>query len=377
MSVAGGIIASYLGFAALPRQLCSAGVDAAWSGDAAETGALGRNVARHVDELQRARFSTGSRRFDGEWTFGTAMMAAMAFGQSARAHPSHAALSLERMDRALDAALVSDARAFDREAWRSDPIDTLSTSEGHAAYLGYLNLALSVRRFLGPSSRFAALNDRVSEALARRLEASATGVLETYPGERYPVDNAAVVASLALRARALGEAPPAVVTRWIQALPGRFVDRQTGLLVQAVAADGAAVDAPRGSGTALAAYFLSFADQGASAALHGAVARELRGDVVGFGVVREYPRGRAAGHGDIDSGPLVLGWSISAMGFHWAGCRIHGDRESFEQLHRSFVLFGAPTSVGNERTYASGGPLGNAIVLAIRTALPASAWRAQ
>jgi len=368
-------VALVAGFLCMPRRLCESGEAAFWRGDPGEVAAFGRNVERHTRGLALGRFRTGSRRFDGEWHFGTAMMAALGFGQSAAEHASLRVEALGRMDVALDALLAGPARAFDAEAWGEDPLASLDSDQGHAAYLGYANLALSLRRFVEPDQRFAALNDRVSAALERRLASAPLHSIETYPGEIYPVDNAAAVASLALRARALGHEPPAVVGRWLALLPQRFTDPATGLLFQALGPERAPADAPRGSGTALAAYFLSFADEGASLALHRAVRRELAGDVAGFGVVREYPRGSARRLGDIDSGPLIFGWSISAMGFHLSGCRVHADRACFTELYRAFHLFGAPTTRAGERTFASGGPLGNAIVLAMLTAQPAARWR--
>lgn len=369
------VVALIAAFLLVPRHLCQAGTDAFWTGDRDRVRALGANVSRHVAELDARRFSTGSRRFDGEWHFGTAMMAAMGFGQTAREHPELRAEALARMDAALDAVLSPRGRAFDAEAWDEDPLASLDGSHGHGAYLGYANLALSVRRFVEPESRFAPLNDRISAALERRLAAAQAHAIETYPGEIYPVDNAAAAASIALRARALGQAPPPVVGQFLGALRERFVDPKTGLLFQAVDLDRRAADAPRGSGTALAAYFLSFADEGASLELHRALRRELAGSVAGFGVVREYPPGASTHFGDIDSGPLVFGWSISAMGFGLSGCRIHHERGCFTELYRAFHLFGAPTRIDGERTFASGGPLGNAIVFAMLTAQPATTWR--
>lgn len=372
---AAALLALAAAFLVVPRRLCQTGAEAFFGGDRARVGAFGANVDRHVRELEPARFSTGSRRFDGEWFFGTAMMAALGFGQTAREHPELATESLARMDRALDAVLSAPARTFDAEAWRADPLDSLDSEDGHAAYLGYANLALSLRRFVEPEQRFATLNDRISQSLERRLEAAPSLSIETYPGEIYPVDNAAAVASLALRARALGEEPRAVVQRWLDLLPVRFVDPDSGLLYQALDPNRAPADAPRGSGTALGAYFLSFADERASLALHRALRRELAGSVAGFGVVREYLPGTSWRAGDIDSGPLIFGWSISAMGFALSGCRAHADRAGFVELYRAFHLFGAPVERGSELTFASGGPLGNAIVFAMLTAQPAARWR--
>jgi hypothetical protein len=149
-----------------------------------------------------------------------------------------------------------------------------------------------------------------------------------------------------------------------------YIDKATGLLVQAVDADtGAPTDAPRGSGTLLAVYFLSFADMSLSRALWDAAERELGGSVLGFGVVREYPGG---GRGDIDSGPIALGYGVSATGFALAGARIHGDPARFGRLYATATLFGAPIDRGGIRRWTEGGPIGDAILFAMATARGAS-----
>lgn len=92
-------------------------------------------------------------------------------------------------------------------------------------------------------------------------------------------------------------------------------------------------------------------------------------NLAGFGAMREYPSGRS-GNGDIDSGPVVLGASVSATGFALASSRLHGDRETFVGLYRTAHLFGLPVGDSAGFRYVSGGPLGNAILLAMLTAGP-------
>src|SRR5205814_8827897 len=103
----------------------------------------------------------------------------------------------------------------------------------HAAYLGYLNLLLGLERRLDPASRHAPLNDRVTAALARRLENSPHLVLQSYPGEVYPVDNAAVAASIALHDRVAGSDHAVLLRRWSENARAALRDPASGLLFQA------------------------------------------------------------------------------------------------------------------------------------------------
>jgi hypothetical protein len=361
-----------VGVVVLPRRIASGGWSESFYDDR-ERARLQAQGMEHWAE-QSAEFSTGSRKFDGEWAFGTHLMAALGHGQVAVRHPELASHARASMDRALSAVLRPETRSFDRDAWGSDALETLSSDEGHVAFLGYANLALSLRKKLGPSP-FDELNARITDALARRLGSSEIALLETYPGERYPVDNAAAIASIALHDRASGREPRPIVGRALSVFRERWLDRPTRLLIQAVNAAGEPVDSPRGSGSALASYFLSFADRELSLSLARAVQSELSDTVLGFGVVSEYPAGDA-GRGDIDSGPLVFGWSISAMGFALGAAKVAGEDGAFRELWRSYRLFGAPHAARGRMHFVSGGALGDAILFAMTTALPPSTWGA-
>ena len=127
-------------------------------------------------------------------------------------------------------------------------------------------------------------------------------------------------------------------------------------------------DAPRGSGTGLAAYFAGFADRETAELLaRGLFAHEAT--FGGFGGIREYAEGYD-GHGDVDSGPVVLGVSVSATGFALAPARAFGRRDSFARIYRTTDLFGMPVASRGRRQFASGGPIGNALLLAFLTSGP-------
>ncbi len=361
---------------ALPSAWCAREADALLRDELASQRALARGMDRWLaEDLNQDDFLTGSARFDGEWLFGTYMMGALGYGQTALAHPELEQHHAELMARCLDRLRSEPARAFDRAAWGHDPIEDLGSSRAHAAYLGYLNLALSLHRALAPDSRHAQLNDRVSAHLDRLLRASPKGLLETYPRETYPVDNAAVVASLALHERATGRSHAAALARWRASFEA-LRDPATGLLHQRVSAQSLRpYDQPRGSGSALAVYFLSFGLPEQSAALYESVHEHLQrpGALLGFAATREYPVG-APGRGDIDSGPVLLGVSVSATGFALGASRAHEDAASFTGNWATAYLFGAPVDQGGARNFALGGPIGDAIMFAMLTARPVKSW---
>jgi hypothetical protein len=305
--------------------------------------------------------------FDGEWLFGSYMMSGMGFGQIAVQHPGLKEKNVALMELCIENILSDKVKAFDIECWREDPIDTLDSGKGHVAYLGYLNLLMSFCRSLKPDMKFAGLNDKISGVLKKRLESAKGMMSETYPCEVYPVDNCAAFASVALHAKATASDCSAFVKKWLKNFE-KFIDPESGLIYQSIdSSSGFPYDHPRGSGTFLSIYFLSFADMEFSRQLYFKAKKHTFNKFFGFGVVREYPPG-VSGLGDIDSGPVIFGWGLSPTGFMIAGSRIHGDEDVYSRLYATVYAWGAPVESGNRIKFVSGGSLGNAIMFAMLTA---------
>lgn len=319
-----------------------------------------------------ADFHTGAALFDQEWLYGTYMMAAMGFGEHALAHPEDRAEDLRRMEMAIDRLLAPEGRTFDAASWGADPITSLGEDRGHAAWLGYTGLALGLHRVLVPDSRYTDLQERVVDAIERRVAAAPGHLVETYPGQWFPVDNAAMIGALGLHTRATGARHP-MVDAWVASARARWV--QEGLLVQRVH-EGVPVDAPRGSGTFLAAWFLHHADPAFAESLYVAGRDHLGGALFGVRAMREYLPG-VNGRGDIDSGPIVMGFGVSASGFAIGAALQNGDEETARALAQTartmagVILSMDPSLQGPSNTgSASGSHIGDAILFAMTAAGP-------
>jgi hypothetical protein len=356
----------------VPRWGCGLDGEQWFVGTPSRVATLAREVAATVERGVSAKeFTSDSSLFQHEWMFGTYQMAALGLLQVCIEHPELRDEFLPAAEKAIDHLLSKEVRAFDAKSWKEDPLDSLDGPNGHAAYLGYTNLVLTLHRKIAPQSRFAELNDRISNALARRLRNTPAGILYTYPREAYPVDNASILGSLLMHQKYSGGAHADVTASMLQRFQKTWCDETSGLLFQAVdGRNNEAFDDPRASGTALAAYFISFGDRDAAKALYRAIKMGCAGSYIGFGFIREYPSGMS-GRGDIDSGPVIFGVSLSATGFALATARCFADHDLFIQIYRTAHLIGAPVSIGGRQQFITGGPLGNAILLAMLTAQPA------
>jgi hypothetical protein len=320
-----------------PLAAQAAGVATWISGDAAE-------AATH----------TGHALFDKEWTFGAWQMAALGFAQQAASSPTAKTEALARFDACIERIYSPAGRAFDSREWGEDVTDALDSPRGHVAWLGYTNLALSSRRAMDPDGRWAEENDVLSAAILVRLEHDL--LPETYPGERYPVDVSAMVASVGLWAKATGRQEPEVLDRWRTALKERWL--VDGVLVQAIRPDGTARDGGRGSGSFLASWFLSRWDPTLASALYHSASGRLRVNVGPLLAMREYPPG-VEGPEDIDSGPIVGGLGVSSTGFAIGAARAAGDVASARALERTATLFGQPETQDGVLHWKSGAALGS------------------
>jgi hypothetical protein len=322
------------------------------------------------DDRHRAD-APAENRFAGEWALVTHEMTALGLAQLCLAHSDWCMRYAPIATKAALKSSLPEMRDFGTRAWGGeDAMQSLASSHGHA-YLAYSALAVGMARAVDPSfpPSEAARHDALIAAFERRLLASPTGLIETYPGEAYPTDVAAVAAAIAVHGRATGVDHQRVLRHWSDRVRAVQIDPNSGLVIQRMGAWNAkAHDAPRGSGTGLAAYYAGFADRGVAELLADGLFKH-ESSFWGFSAIREYAEG-FRGLGDVDSGPVIFGVSVAATGFALAPARALGRRDVFERIYRTTDLFGLPASFGAKHRFCIGGPIGNALLLAFLTSGP-------
>jgi hypothetical protein len=241
-------------------------------------------------------------------------------------------------------AARADARAEARRALVAlDSIDATASFDPRlvprygAFYAGWTTwLRAKVVLLAGASAR-AEERRRLSadaRALAAAFERSPSPFLPSYPGQAWPADH--VVCMVALRAhdRVFGPTFDATIATWVGKVRARL-DPRTGLLPHLTdAATGAPLEAPRGSSTALMAALLPSLDETLAREHYRLFQRWFIVSRLGLPGVREFlPGVRAVG--DEDSGPLLLGVSLSASTVAIAAARANGDARLAEALSRT------------------------------------------
>ncbi len=260
-------------------------------------------------------------------------------------------------------ALLDDPATADRFGVHDPP--------GGVFLLGWaLQVSVARAELTGAASDRAEAATRAA-SLERALDAgtrSGRAFLASYPNQAWPVDTVGAVAALQrLQVLQPSAARADLLTRW-RALALRSLDPRHGMLPHRVSATGgASIEGPRATSSSLMVLFWqdAFADRSAAVWQRYAAAFLVRR--AGLLGVREHPSGTiGSGLGDVDSGPLVAGVSLSASAITLGAARRYGDNRVAGALQREAEVFGVPVqgfwpSAG--RRYAAGAlPVGDAFL---------------
>ena len=203
-----------------------------------------------------------------------------------------------------------------------------------------------------------------SVEIATAFRTAKTPFLQAYPGQAWPVDSTVAIASLRLYDELVAPRFGATSSRWVDAVKTQL-DPSTGLMPHQVEPQQAG---PRASSQSMIQRFLVEIDPAFARAQY-----EIFKDrfVAGLGV-REYPKG-VGGQGDVDSGPLILGISLSATVVTIGAARVEHDPLA-DRLAREGDLLGLPVSGLKTKRYALGlVPIGDAFLAWSASARPIAA----
>ncbi|MDH3206707.1 MAG: hypothetical protein OEO79_08845 [Gemmatimonadota bacterium] len=194
------------------------------------------------------------------------------------------------------------------------------------------------------------------------LESSESPFLESYRSLIWPADTAVGIAALGIYDSAVGPRYGPTIEHWVTAARARLDPRLGALSHSAAPGSGAPLGGARGGSLALMSRVLIDADS-AFAAEQFSILRERFVDYrLGLPGVREYAHG-IEGVGDVDSGPVILGFAGPATVVGAGAARVHGDLRLAEILLGVVEMVGVPIQGWRTRRYGGGMvPVGDAFV---------------
>jgi hypothetical protein len=162
-----------------------------------------------------------------------------------------------------------------------------------------------------------------------------------------------------------------VVDRWVGRARG-LLDPATGLLPHyADPVTGTALTGARGTSQAIIQRFLADVDPAFAREQYPRFRERFLARPLGLGpAIREYPHG-TDGAADVDSGPLILGVSLSTTVVALGAAQVNGDATLAGALANFGELAGLPLSTLTTKRYALGLlPVGDAFLAWSKAAAP-------
>ncbi len=288
-------------------------------------------------------------------------------------------------------------RRSDAEREAKWALEQLEADKGHAPfsssldppfgvfYAGWTNWVRGVLIELAPDRDVIARYEAGCTALAAAFDRSDSPFLVAYPERAWPVDSVVAIAALRLHDKILRPRFATTISRW------REKAEKLGPLLAHTAhpVTGAVAEPARGSSQAVMARFLVEIDEPWAARQYLALRGAFLEPTLGLPGIREHAKG-VVGGGDVDSGPLVLGISMSATVVMLGAARVHGDVSLADALASELEALGLPFGSDQEKRYAFGKvPVGDAFIVWSKVAHPhvakvpaappsvmASGWRA-
>ncbi len=241
-------------------------------------------------------------------------------------------------------------------------------------YAGWSNwLRGGIFKLQAPNERDADEVERYTremQELAAAFDASDTPFLQAYTHQAWPVDSTVAVAALHLHDTLFTPQFESTIARWVT-LAKNKLDPATGLLPHQVDyRTGDLLQGSRGSSQSVIQRFLPEIDATWAREVYPVFRDTFVASILGVPGVREYPVG-TDGFGDVDSGPLLAGMSLSSSVVTVAAARVEGDFALADAMLNVGEALGMPIELGGSKRYALGVlPTGDAFLAWAKSARP-------
>jgi hypothetical protein len=251
---------------------------------------------------------------------------------------------------------------------------TLSPAYG-VFYTGWRNYLLAgILLLQAPAQLDAqelAIFEEQCDQIARALEANPTPFLQAYPGASWPVDTFPALVSLQTHTQLVDDRYEPVIEAWVESLH-EHLDPRAGLLPHLVDyRTGRQIQGARATSQVLILRFLLDIDPDFGIAQYQAFRARYVVYLWGLPGVLEYPQGVYGQTGDVDSGPLIKGVSLSATAIMLGTSRVYGDVTVSDAIWHAGEFLGFPVRYGGMKRYWLGQmPVGDAFAVWSKTAVP-------
>jgi hypothetical protein len=320
---------------------------------------------------------TALRALNPEWALFSLSFSVYAFTNLATLDTTFRTEAAHYTELAIQKTLTTEISGFSRTS--DSPLFRLDTA-GSVLYLGHLNLMLGCHRLLDPASRFAALHDTLSRVLYGRYLRTPSHCLNSYPSMAWVPDNTVVLASLQLHSDLTGSPYRAFCQQWVAYARQHLTDPQTSLLLSKPATRHQEAEEPRGAMLSWSINFLYRFDPAYAAEQYRLYQKQASTNLGAIRLYRERAGSYETSLGDVDSSPLILGYSVPANAFAFGNAVALRDWGNAQRLRRVISFGSREVTTPQELHYGVRfvdlpvSPLAEALLLHAETMTP---WHAR
>jgi hypothetical protein len=236
---------------------------------------------------------------------------------------------------------------------------------------GEIALMVASRRAIEEKPEYKALLTERVHAIVERFRKSPRMLLESYPDECWMFDHCVALDAIKMADYLDGSDHSDLIRDWLAMARRRLVDPQSGLLISSFTADGVSLDGPEGSSIWMVAHCLQLLDEDFARDQYQRARKQLGKVTLGFGYAQEWPKS-CPGQEDVDSGPIIPGFDISAgsSGMAFIGASSFGDDGFLVPLAATLDFAGFPSRTHGRLKYCASNQVGDAALLYATTLGP-------
>ena len=313
-------------------------------------------------------------QFQGEWALYSCSMLSAALVNTTLIYDEDREANIVRIDSLIQIVMSPELRAYDRERWGEDPLETLDGDESHISYLSHLAWMIGGYKHIGGGDKYDELYHRLCDTMNRRILESPNMNLPTYPGECvYVPDMLVAIVALSVYSQQYEGKYYSTVCQWIDEAKHHWLDNNTGMLASFLPdeREGMYGEAPiKGSYSALSCYYLTFVDKEFARDQYEKLKMNFlqKRPIAGF---KEYHDRRCWLGMDSDAGPIICNLSPTGTAFAVGSVTYFEDWALRKKLLKTGEIAGTTWHRKGKSHYllADMALVGEAIMLAMKTAV--------
>ena len=334
-------------------------------------------AARHLqlwtDPVLRERELKRMRASNAEWDFMGRSYLVWSLANMALRDPASKPLYLRTMDQVIDETLrleKQEGMYFFLMAYARDRHYLVQPA--HSLFLdGEIALMLASRRVVEEKPEYKSLLTERVNAIVERFQKNPRMLLESYPDECWMFDHCVALDAIRMADYLDGSNHSALIRDWIAMAKQKLVHRESGLLISSFMTDGTPLAGPEGSSIWMVAHCLQLLDEDFARDQYQRARKELGEITLGFGYAHEWPKSWK-GEANIDSGPIIPGFEISAgsSGMAFIGASTFDDGIFLRSLAATLDFAGFPSRSHGRLKYCASNQVGDAALLYAATLGP-------